>query len=259
MPAVKKQWIAADLPAFTYFEIAKFLGEVPRPRLQTITWRTFAQIFELLWNSTDQTAELCDASPRRRWKNLLYIQGYNKARESLRRLMDDTTLDLEALLVDEVRNLFEYYCPCVPATSTGRWLAPPTSDKRPFWLSFIKSGTIHTGLLVRSEPRPFCSWFLFRFSLQWDMVFDMPATTIVRPGPERTEILRQWKTISFEGYGGRNFLVNVYRPRETLAQAAWIERNERRVNGWLDRMKTSGNCVPPVEFPSPSSQGTREQ
>jgi hypothetical protein len=221
-----KPWPIEKLPEFTFHGIKQFLGEFPKhPKGTTFVWNNFSQIFPLLWDPTDQ---------RRQW-TAPYLQGYENALRKLALVRPG----LPELLKKKVEDLFQYYCPIIPAVKPSRCLTND-KDKRPVWYCFDRSGRIDPRPRFSHDstiPDPQKSWFPYRYPSEWDSVFHTPAKTIVRPGQDQTNLLRQRRTFSFECYNDAITTITIYRPPLTDHQKDWLDKQEQVVTRWMEKLR----------------------
>lgn len=206
-------------PCMTFRGVCEFLGESPLLRKKARVWNTFDKVFDLYWGSDDS-----DIKRRSGW-NQKYRQGLRKAEEMLVEI-DEGGNSPESLVYsfrEMLKTEFEFYFPCLPASSSAKWIAPNGgSQNTATWLAFCRNGTQDSYAKPPDEDLDGDhSWTWNRMTIKWDRMFHLSARDIVKP--EMMEELSDQRQIGrFKSYDSsqRDF---VYYQDEESGQKSFAE------------------------------------
>jgi hypothetical protein len=162
----------------TFRGVNDFLGEAPLCRKTAIVWNTFEKVYDLYWGSDNSNIK------RRSGWNQKYRQALSKILDMLIEIDDnDSQESLSHRFSEKLTTSFEYHCPCVPATSPAKWIAPNGgSHDKATWLAFRKDGTQDgDAMSVDEYPEQDNSWTQIRISIKRDRMFGLSARDVVMP------------------------------------------------------------------------------
>lgn len=212
-----------DPLCLNFRDVSEFLGEPPLCRKTATKWDTFDKIFDLYWGSDNPNIK------RRSGWNQKYRQGYQKILDMLIEIDDrDLSESLIHRFKQKLRTSFEYHCPCAPATSPTKWIAPNGgSHDRATWLAFRPDGS-QEGYATSPDEDPEAdnSWTRFRRSIKWDRMFGLSARDVVML--ETIEQLTAQRRIArFRSYDGNRRDLISYQDDESARSAAAEVRNAK--------------------------------
>lgn len=212
----------------TFDDISKFLGETPISRKRATCWNSFNLIYDLLWSPS--------FDHKRKWKQK-YLQGFHKILEMLIEVPDSSG-DLKNEFLEKVRTLFEYYCPCIPATSMNRWLAPDGSKNRLAWLSFDKSGNQEWNALLYpynvdrgkcAIPISGSSWTFVHRPIHWDAVYKTSAELIGTMGDLRDALIEKKGVLNFRSYDNQYKQMIFYENESHQNRSNWFRERQKKM------------------------------
>ena len=205
----------------TFQGISGFLGEPPLLRKTATTWTTFDKVFSLLWGRDDPAIKRgCGWTQR-------YRQAYHRALDLLfdPDRSSDSTESLSHRLREKVRVVFEYHCPCIPATSIGKWMAP--YERSIAWLAFRRDGSQDSHATSPDEhPENDNSWARIRMSFKWDRMFSISARDVV-VSEVIQELIVQRRIGQFRSYDGSQRVLYFYQDDQSARASATEIRNAR--------------------------------
>lgn len=212
-----------DPPCLNFQGVCEFLGEVPLSRKKATVWNTFDKVFDLYWGSDDSNIK------RRTGWNQKYRLAYQKVLEMLVEIDDpDSAEFLSRRFGEKVKALFEYYCPCIPATCPATWIAPNGGSRdTATWLAFRQDGTQDGDATLPDElSEQENSWTRIRRSIKLDQMFCLSVRDVIVI--ERIEeLMVQRRIMRFRSYDGGQRELIFYQDDESAQRSTAELRNAR--------------------------------
>ena len=213
----------ADLLSLNFRAVCEFLGELPLCRKRATTWNTFDKVFDLYWGLDNSNVKRLSG-----W-NQKYRQAYQKTLDMMVEVdAGDQSQELSCRFKEKVRTAFEYYCPCLPATSPTRWISPNGgSHDKATWLAFRPDGT-QDGYAVSpdEDPEEDSSWAWIRPSIKQDQTFYLSMHEVVTIETIE-QLIAQRRIRRFPSYDGSWRELPVYQDDESAQRLATEIKNAK--------------------------------